>query len=78
MGETTTNERDAALRRLVADTCMTPDDLVNVDWDEGGHVHNWRTYVPDVVMEAWPFMDDLGRLAVFAIASRAADREEWD
>lgn len=49
-----------------------------VRWNDGGHVHNWRTHVPSEVREAWPTLSVEARCAVIACCEYSADLEVWD
>lgn len=52
--------------------------IANPKWDEGSHVHNWRTHVDDEVVDAWEHINTAGRLAILLMAQRLASNEEWD
>ena len=52
--------------------------LANPEWDKRGRVHDWRNYVPAVLMDRWGTLSDETRLIVYAMAEEQAGREEWD
>lgn len=43
-----------------------------------GHVHNWQTYITDEVKAVWDRLGDDGKFALYLVAKKAADSEEWD
>jgi hypothetical protein len=57
---------------------MTDDELANVDWDTGGHVHNWRNHVGACVKALWLTFTPEQRRAIAQDAEEDAGREEWD
>ena len=51
----------------------------NLDWNEGGRVHNWRNWVCDTLRDAWSILSDDQKIAVAINADEiASGREEWD
>lgn len=53
-------------------------ELRNVDWSEGGFVHNWRLYASEALRKVWGTFNDEQLWAVFGSLRQAASREEWD
>lgn len=52
--------------------------LDNVNFQEGGKVHNWRNYVPFELQSAWEELTLRERQIIFVMACEQADKEEWD
>ena len=57
---------------------IAPSDWENPQWDEGGHVHNWKTYAGERLREVWPSFSDNQKKAVSASLDDVAASEEWD
>ena len=53
-------------------------EFYKVNWNEGGRVHNWKTYIPDAIKENWDDLSTEAMLAAYLVAKQMADREEWD
>ena len=53
-------------------------DVVNVDWNAGGCVHNWRNHVGEQVLAIWDEIPFAIRLAIAMDAEVKAGNEEWD
>lgn len=50
----------------------------DIDWAEGGRVHNWKNHVPNNVRAIWASFTDAQKQALFGWASELAEREEWE
>ena len=58
---------------------LRPDPLMEpMDWDAGGHVHNWQTHIGPRVRKLWQSLDDATKILLAANAQDCADNEEWD
>ena len=54
------------------------DDYIFPDWESGGKVHNWKTYINEDLRFIW---DDFCKSERYFIAKNAqeiADQEHWD
>lgn len=50
--------------------------LAEVDWEEGGRVHNWRNYVGYHTRALWHTLSDEQRVAIVRDADELANRED--
>jgi len=48
------------------------------DWDRGGEVHNWRTYIESSIKSYWDGFPLLTRIYMIILAKSQAYHEEWD
>lgn len=44
----------------------------------GPHVHDWRSYVPDYMVDVWPSLSLETRMCIAIICEEVAGNEEWD
>lgn len=51
---------------------------VDIDWSDGGRVHNWRTHVPDIIADVWSSLPMDARACVYVMAMIEAGNEHWD
>lgn len=58
----------------VAKQAVSPD----LDWDEGGRVHNWRNHVGSRTKAIWNTLSDEAKVAIALDADDSASNEEWD
>lgn len=54
------------------------DDTKEVDWNEGGHVHNWRNHIGKAVKSIWHTFSEEQRKAIIEDAEDSASYENWD
>lgn len=52
--------------------------LDDPQWDKRRKVHEWRNHVPEVLRENWKALTSETRVAVYLMAQKQADAEEWD
>ena len=52
--------------------------LTTPHWEEAGRVHNWRSYVPDLLKDRWATLMLETRIAILVIAEAQAEAEDWD
>ena len=70
---------DAALERLIAaGKDMTFERLASETFQDVGHIHDWRSYVPDAVIEMWPALDGIARMSIYITTDRLATDEDWE
>ena len=63
---------------MCTDFAKVVETVANPDWGEGGHIHNWKTYVPDELQEIWLELPAAARIVAFLFAESQAWDEEWD
>lgn len=51
---------------------------LNVDWNEGSNIHNWRNYIGGKTKEIWNDFTDQQKVALALDADYMASKEEWD
>jgi len=54
------------------------EDILRPDWRTTSRVHDWRNHVPHELRELWTDLNEDARLAVYLMAERRADGEEWE
>ena len=52
--------------------------IVNPEFEKAGKVHDWRNYVPDLLMQDWEKLLYETRALVVIMAAYQADAENWD
>lgn len=67
-----------SIEPLIYDDSDLPDGWREPDWNEGGKVHNWRTYIPEALQRRWLSLSEETRTVAAAMAQEQAGREEWD
>lgn len=49
-----------------------------VDFDSGGHVHNWKNHVGENVKKIWDTFTEEQKKAIYEDAEYDASNEVWD
>lgn len=49
-----------------------------LNWMDGGRVHNWRSYIGPRVRQLWASLNDDMKIALALDADEIAGNEEWD
>jgi hypothetical protein len=57
---------------------MSPEEYLHPKWNDGGCVHNWKTYIKDDLRAIWETFTDEQKLIIAENAALFADNEEWD
>lgn len=56
----------------------TPEEYLSPKWGAGGHVHNWRTHVPEEIIDMWDSFTDEQKAAIARWADEMASNEHWE
>lgn len=65
------------LEKLFSETIFDGNPLADDMGGQGGHVHDWRSYVRPI-RDIWSSLSSETRMAVAIVAQTAADSEHWD
>ena len=52
--------------------------IEHTDFSKAGLTHDWRNHVPQVLQDHWTELSLETHAAIYIMACRQADREEWD
>lgn len=61
-----------------ADPAINFDKIHAEDFSHTDKTHDWRNHVPRYLQKQWKMLDDNSRLALYIMAERQAQDEEWD
>jgi len=63
---------------LVINLNQMQEDINYPKWDKAKRVHDWRNYVPNEFKKAWKTLGAGTRDAIYIMASKQAQDEEWE
>ena len=56
-----------------------PDDLASPEWFRPFEdCHDWKSHIPGELRRLWAELSHESRLALFVVAQKLADDEEWE
>ena len=53
-------------------------EIHNPNWETGGRVHNWKTYIFDSIRLQWSALPLEAKVIAFIMAEQQASCEEWE
>ncbi len=53
-------------------------EVLAVNWADGGRIHNWRTYVPTKLRKVWHHLGIETKVVIYIMAEDRANEEVWD
>jgi len=64
--------------KLLVDSKDKTIDLNCPNFCLAGKCHDWRNHVPSIIKDIWDELSKDAKAVAFLMASRLADREEWE
>lgn len=52
--------------------------LDNPEFNKARKCHDWRNYIPEVLIATWKDMSSEGRIAAYLVAECQAANEDWE
>ncbi len=72
------NIRQEVSRLVPAHAGWMLDAIEDPHFEDHSAIHNWRTYVPEVLEKTWHTLSPETRLVIIAMAEAQSDKETWE